>query len=140
MTQTPTPPSIDWNELFSGLIGSVIGIIAGAGLVYWQSREVARHDLRSKMFVFWHHLIECRSSNGHAGPVDPWSVSSIKDPLVAAFYRYRALCGPFKRRRLDVAWKKFCGADKDDYPTRACTFKPADEPSKERAKQFLDVI
>ena len=140
-----TPPldrifafSVSFDELFSGLIGSVIGVVVAGVLLYLQTREAARHQLQSAALILWAHLVEPRVNTTNGVGINPLTIAGVKDPLLSSFYRYRSLCGPCKRRKLDTAWKRLCGVGPGDYP-RQCQLGH-DAESKERVKNLLDVL
>src|SRR5437867_4344141 len=93
----------NWKILVSGLLGALIGgILAGRYLV-WQTREVAKHNLRAIAIRIGVHAQQCKGIHGQR--TDPWSVY-IED-AIAAFLRYRALLLPWQRKALDDAWTSF---------------------------------
>jgi len=94
-------------SLISAFIGAVIGSMLTGGFTYWQSRELAKHNLRSVVARLGMHAKQSRG--GCERRTDPMS-TALLDEAIASYHRYRALLiSACRKRSLDVAWTRFQG-------------------------------
>lgn len=82
------------------------GFVTGL-YIQWQTRETARHDLRSIAICMGVHVKQCKGNGEHM--TEPWTV--YMDKAISAYHRYRALILPWNREALDKAWRGLQGVD-----------------------------
>ncbi|QTN32546.1 hypothetical protein HZ994_09455 [Akkermansiaceae bacterium] len=129
--------------LLSGLIGAILGggvcgLVTG-WFIYWQSAEVARHNLRSVVVRMGVHLKQGKSTAGGDRGSEPWTV--YMDEALSAYYRYRALLVfPFRQDRLDAAWKEFQGTDPNGDTPFAYRSLMIHDNSTYRITQFVNFL
>lgn len=125
-------------EMASGVFGAFLGFISAVGLVYWQTRETARHDLRAVTLSFLTAISDGKGGFGE-NVCNPWADRAYRDRMLACFFRYRSLCGIWKRKRLDAGFSRLCGVQPPQFPRRCLALKD-DEPSRQKVEAFLKVV
>ena len=127
---------INGSVVLSGLVGALIGgLLAGRYLV-WQTRESAKHQLRSIVIRMGAHVQQCKGIN--AQRTEPWSV--YMEDAIAAYQRYRTLLLPWQRPKLDRAWTSFQGTKPDGHTPYSYAPMTDFQNSLGRVTQFLKAL
>jgi hypothetical protein len=127
---------ITGSVVFSGLIGALVGgLLAGRYLV-WQTREAAKHELRSIVIRMGIHVQQCKGIGGNR--TEAWTV--YMEDAIAAYQRYRALILPWQRSRLDRGWTRFQGTDPNGSTPYAYAPMMDFAACLDRIRKILDVL
>lgn len=100
------------SNLLSGMFGAIIGGLIAGLYVGWQTRELARHNLRAIIIKMGVYVQQCKGmtdGKGDYGRTEPWTV--YMDEAIACYLRYRAISLPWNRSALDRAWTQFQSND-----------------------------
>ena len=87
-----------------GILGAIIGGLIAGLYVGWQTRELARHNLRAIIIKMGVYVQQCKGmtdGKGDYGRTEPWTV--YMDEAIACYLRFRAISLPWNRSALDRA-------------------------------------
>ncbi len=99
---------MDYSDLFSGLIGTIIGIVA-TFILYWHSRYTcAKRALADRLAILQHDVWwNCTDSE----VFKMWD-TTLKE--IWGLYNALFSFAPFwKRRRIRIAWEKYKGVNRE---------------------------